>query len=158
VIIRDTAPLVAAALYRDPDHHRCVELFTGLRLVNREMLLPAPIIAEVGYLLAAKAGPRIEAAFPRAVAVGDFVPVELMPTDYDRMADLVEQYADLPLGTSAIGRVTNLPISAAQLPLFKIPHYTTSPHQDQRACTSYTPDSEPYHDPPRVKDSASDCA
>jgi len=64
------------------------------------MLLPAPIVAEVGYLLAAKAGPRIEAAFLRAVAMGDFIPVELMPTDYDRMADLVEQYADLPLGTS----------------------------------------------------------
>jgi predicted nucleic acid-binding protein len=78
VIICDTAPLVAAALYRDPDHHRCVELFTGLRLANRKMLLPAPIIAEVGYLLAAKAGAHTEADFLRAVAVGDFVPVELV--------------------------------------------------------------------------------
>jgi predicted nucleic acid-binding protein len=69
-------------------------------MANREMLLPAPIVAEVGYLLAAKAGPRIEATFLRSVAAGDFVPVELIATDYERMAELVEQYADLPLGTS----------------------------------------------------------
>jgi predicted nucleic acid-binding protein len=56
VIVCDTAPLVAAALFRDPDHRRCVDLFAGPRMANRDMLLPAPIIAEVGYLLAAKAG------------------------------------------------------------------------------------------------------
>jgi len=100
VVICDTAPLVAAALYRDPDHNRCVELLTGLRLTNRKMLVPAPIVAEIGYLLAAKAGAKTEAGFLRALAVGDFVSIELMNTDYHRMADLVEQYADLPLGTS----------------------------------------------------------
>jgi uncharacterized protein len=65
VIVCDTAPLVAAALYRDPNHRRCVDLFAGLRMANREMVLPAPIVA-----------------------------------DYGRMAELVEQYDDLPLGTS----------------------------------------------------------
>lgn len=100
MIVCDTAPLVAAALFRDPDHRRCVDLFAGLRMANRDMLLPAPIIAEVGYLLAAKAGSHIEATFLRSVAAGDFIPVELLPEDYERMAVLVEQYADLPLGTS----------------------------------------------------------
>ena len=69
-------------------------------MANRDMLLPAPIIAEVGYLLAAKAGAHIEAAFLHSVAAGDFTPIELLPEDYARMAALVEQYADLPLGTS----------------------------------------------------------
>jgi predicted nucleic acid-binding protein len=100
VIVCDTAPLVAAALYRDPDHHRCVELFTGLRLANRQMVLPAPIVAEVGYLLGTRAGAQVEANFLRALSGGDFVPVELTTADYARMAELVEQYADLPLGTS----------------------------------------------------------
>lgn len=100
MIVCDTAPLVAAALYRDPDHHRCVELFSGMRLANRKMLIPAPIVAEIGYLLAVKAGAKTEANFLRAVATGDFVPVGLVNADYARMADLVEQYADLPLGTS----------------------------------------------------------
>lgn len=100
MIVCDTAPLVAAALFRDPDHHRCVDLFTALRTAEREMLLPAPIIAEVGYLLAAKAGAHIEAEFLRSLSEGDFIPVDLVPEDYRRMAVLVEQYADLPLGTS----------------------------------------------------------
>jgi predicted nucleic acid-binding protein len=92
--------LVAAALSRDPDHHRCVELFTGMHLAGRQMLLPAPIIAEVGYLLGTRAGARAESIFLRSLAAHDFVPVELVPADYDRMAELVERYADLPLGTS----------------------------------------------------------
>lgn len=100
MIVCDTAPLVAAALFRDPDHRRCVDLFTGLRLANREMLLPAPIIAEVGYLLAREAGAHVEARFLQSVAAGDFTPVELLADDYERMAALVKQYADLPLGTS----------------------------------------------------------
>jgi hypothetical protein len=100
VIICDTAPIVAAALYKDPDHHRCVELFTGLRLANRQLLLPSPIVAEVGYLLGAKAGARIEAFFLRALADRDFIPIELTTADYARMAELVEKYHDLPLGTS----------------------------------------------------------
>lgn len=100
MIVCDTAPLVAAALYKDPDHHRCVELFTGLRLANRQMVLPAPIVAEVGYLLAAKGGARTEADFLRALADGDFVTADMTTADYARMAELVEQYADLPLGTS----------------------------------------------------------
>lgn len=100
MIVCDTAPLVAAALYKDPDHHRCVELFTGLRLANRQMVLPAPIVAEVGYLLAAKGGARTEADFLRALADGDFVTADMTTADYARTAELVEQYADLPLGTS----------------------------------------------------------
>jgi predicted nucleic acid-binding protein len=100
VIVCDTAPLVAAALFRDPDHRLCVDLLTGLRLADREMLIPAPIIAEVGYLLAKRAGAHIEARFLRAVAAGDFTSVNLVEADYERMAELVEQYADLPLGTS----------------------------------------------------------
>jgi hypothetical protein len=47
VIVCDTGPLVAAALSRDPDHRRCVDLFTGLHLANRQMVLPAPVVAEV---------------------------------------------------------------------------------------------------------------
>ena len=64
------------------------------------MLIPAPIVAEVGYLVARKAGAQIEAHFLRSLAAGDFVLVDLTEADCARMAELVEQYADLPLGTS----------------------------------------------------------
>lgn len=74
-------------------------MFTSLRLNNERILVPTPIIAEVGYLIG-RFDPRVEASFLRALAAGDFVPVELTTSDYERMAELVEQYADLPLGTS----------------------------------------------------------
>lgn len=100
MIVCDTGPLVAAALSRDPDHHRCVELFTGLHLANRPILVPAPIVAEVGYLLQRYGGPLAESGFLRSLSDGDFVPEELVSSDYARMAGLVERYADMPLGTS----------------------------------------------------------
>jgi predicted nucleic acid-binding protein len=56
VIVCDTGPLVAAALANDDDHHACVELFTGLHLARRELLVPGPVVAEVGYLLNREAG------------------------------------------------------------------------------------------------------
>ena len=64
------------------------------------MLVPAPVVAEAGYLLAREAGARVESLFLRSLADGDFVSVELARQDYDRMADLVVTYSSLPLGTT----------------------------------------------------------
>lgn len=100
MILCDTGPLVAAALSNDEHHRACVDLLTGLHLVGRSLLLPAPVTAEVGYLLAREAGAAVEAMFLRSVAEGDFDPVDLTADDYARMAELVAEYADLPLGTT----------------------------------------------------------
>lgn len=100
MLICDTGPLVAAAVRRDPDHRACVDLFTGGRLVGTPLTIPAPVIAEVGYLLATHAGTAIEVAFLRSVAAGDFHVEAPVESDFARAADLVERYADLPLGTT----------------------------------------------------------
>lgn len=100
MIVCDTGPLVAAALADDDHHHACVELFTGLHLAGRDLLVPATVVAEVGYLLAREAGARVEAMFLSSIANGDLRPADLVPRDYQRAADLVQQYGDLPLGTT----------------------------------------------------------
>lgn len=100
MILCDTGPLVAAALSNDDHHRACVDLLTGLHLARRSLLLPAPVTAEVGYLLAREAGAAVESLFLRSVAEGDFEPVDLTADDYARMAELVNEYADLPLGTT----------------------------------------------------------
>lgn len=100
MLVCDTGPLVAAALHTDIHHHECVELFSGMHLAGRDLVLPPPVIAEVGYLLAREASPDVESSFLRSLADGSFKPVELTNVDYTRMADLVDQYADLPLGTT----------------------------------------------------------
>lgn len=100
MIICDTGPLVAAALANDADHRACAELFTKLHEAGRDLLVPAPVVAEVGYLLAREAGPRVESMFLRSLADGDFTTVDLTAADYWRMAELVVIYGDLPLGTT----------------------------------------------------------
>jgi predicted nucleic acid-binding protein len=100
VILCDSGPLIAAAVSKQPDHHACVELFTGLRLADRALLVPATVVAEVGFMIEKLGGTRAESAFLRALGRRDFEPVDLAPEDYTRMAELAEQYADLPLGTT----------------------------------------------------------
>ena len=100
MIVCDTGALVAAA-DRDEEHNRaCTDLFTGLHLAARPILVPVPVVAEVGYLLSRAAGAQVEAGFLRSIVSGTFTVVDLQTSDSDRMADLVETYADFPLGTT----------------------------------------------------------
>ncbi|MGH3616351.1 MAG: type II toxin-antitoxin system VapC family toxin [Pseudonocardia sp.] len=100
MIVCDTGPNVAAALVGDDHHRSCVDLFTGLHLANRLPLVPATVVAEVGYLLNREAGPDVEALLLTALADGDFTPVDLTADDYRRAAELATTYPDLPLGTT----------------------------------------------------------
>lgn len=100
MIVCDTGPLVAAALSNDADHPACVRLFTEMHQAGRQLLVPATVVAEVGYLLAREAGPSVESMFLASLAAGDFTAVDLTAADYARMAELVVTYDDLPLGTT----------------------------------------------------------
>jgi len=100
VIVCDTGPLVAAALSNDTDHDACVRLFNDMHAAGRDLLIPATVTAEVGYLLAREAGARVESLFLRSLAEGDFAAVDLTAADYARMAEPVDTYGDLPLGTA----------------------------------------------------------
>jgi len=77
-----------------------VKLFNDLHAAGRKLLIPATVIAEVGYLLNREAGPRVESLFLRSIADGDFTAVDLSTADYARTADLVVKYGSLPLGTT----------------------------------------------------------
>jgi hypothetical protein len=60
--------------------------------------LPAPVGAEVGYLLATKASAAAEAAFLRSLSGDDFSTEELTNADYKQVANLVKRYANLLWG------------------------------------------------------------
>jgi len=100
VILFDTGPIVAAAASNDAHYHPCADLLTSLRMTGERLLLPATVAAEVGYLLSERVSPAVESAFLRGVADGDFDPVDLTASDYERMAELTARYDDLPLGTT----------------------------------------------------------
>lgn len=95
MILVDSGPLIAARMADDDRHQVCVELFES---ATDELLVPATVTAEVCYMLESRAGSAAEAAFLRLFTAGDLVPVDLAVYDYERMAELVERYADFPLG------------------------------------------------------------
>jgi predicted nucleic acid-binding protein len=100
VILCDTGPLVAAALVEDDDHRACVDLFAGLHMAGEVLLVPGPVVAEVGYLLHRHGGSQLEASFLTSLAEGTLTAADLAEEDYGRAAELVRQYDDLRLGTT----------------------------------------------------------
>ncbi len=93
IAVVDTGPLYAAVDADDADHRSCVSALTarGMRLV-----VPAMVVAETSYLVASRLGPGVEAAFLRSLT--DLDVESPLPEDWQRIAELVERYADFPLG------------------------------------------------------------
>jgi predicted nucleic acid-binding protein len=95
MLLADTGPLVAVANARDQHHQACRDL---LETHPGPVLVPAPVIVEVCQLLAARRGTHAEAAFLASLGAAELEVVDLEPADYTRAAQLVQQYASLPLG------------------------------------------------------------
>lgn len=95
MIICDTGPLVAVLNETDDEHRRFLDL---LERHPGPLLIPSPVLTEVCYFLESRVGPHAESAFLRAVLDGEFKLIELTRADLARMAELVECYADFPLG------------------------------------------------------------
>jgi predicted nucleic acid-binding protein len=93
--IVDAAPLYASVDPSDVNHQRCRAILLRRDL---ELVVPTLVITEVTYFLGRRRGPRVEAAFLRSLAELAVEPP--LPQDWSRMADLVERYADFPLGTT----------------------------------------------------------
>lgn len=95
--IVDAGPLYAAADLTDAHHAASVSVFERRDL---NFVIPALVITEVAYLVERRRGPRDEAAFLRALTrLGADVEAPT-PSDLVRMAELVEQYANFPLGAT----------------------------------------------------------
>src|ERR1019366_7835408 len=97
MLIADTGPLVAMLNAKDQHHEACTTLF---RRYRGPIIVPAPIVTEVAYFLQIEPGPAVGAAFLDALARGELIVEATTSQDFARMADLVRQYADFPLGTA----------------------------------------------------------
>jgi predicted nucleic acid-binding protein len=114
MIVVDTGPIVALLNDRDDHHERCTEF-----LANHPgpLLVPTTVFTEVCMLVERRRGTRAELAFLSDVRSGLFTMLETTSADLDRIAELVETYADLPLGTVdasvvALAERLNLPAVA----------------------------------------------
>jgi uncharacterized protein len=94
-LICDTGPLYAGMDQADADHEPCTNLLLG---TGERLLVPAPVIVELDWLVARRLGPAPLLAFLADLADGAIAIVDLVRTDYLRVGELLAQYSDLRLG------------------------------------------------------------
>ena len=96
MIVVDTGPIVALLNDRDDHHQKCTRF---LENHPGPLLVPTTVFTEVCLLAERRRGTRAELAFLADVRSGLFTLLETASADLDRISELVETYADLPLGT-----------------------------------------------------------
>jgi predicted nucleic acid-binding protein len=95
VLIVDAGPLYAAAARQDKNHAASTKL---LAEAAGPLLVPALVVSEVAYLLGTRLGAQAELAFVKSIADHLLKVEPVLDSEWSRIAELVEQYADLPLG------------------------------------------------------------
>jgi hypothetical protein len=101
IAIVDSGPLVAVANKADPAHRACLAV---LQDPQYHLVIPALCVAEVSYLIHERHGMLAEATFLRGMASFDVQAPH--QEDWLRIAELVERYADFPLGGTDASVVT----------------------------------------------------
>jgi uncharacterized protein len=94
-VVIDAGPLVAFGDANDPQFARIDEL---LRIVDGPLIIPAPVTAEVDYLLGQRLGRGPRRNFIADLAAGRFTVACLEREDYATIGYLDARYADLELG------------------------------------------------------------
>jgi predicted nucleic acid-binding protein len=96
MVVADTGAVYALIDRDDVWHKRVTEWWQSNR---GPIVLPVTVLPEVSWLLRTRIGAHAERAFAAALAEGEFV-VEPLETaaDLTRIAELLEEFADLPAG------------------------------------------------------------
>ena len=95
MLLCDTGVLLAAGNMKDHHHAACLSL---MRAAEGPLLVPSPVLGEIGYLLQSRVGPHAEVTFLKSFGGNGFHVAEVEEGDISRIAELVEQYVSLPLG------------------------------------------------------------
>lgn len=94
-LIVDAAPLVALA---DSADRMRQPVLAALAAEPGPLIIPAPVTAEVDYLLGVRHGAVARRRFLADLAAGRFTVASLERSDYQTVLDLETRYADLGLG------------------------------------------------------------
>lgn len=95
IAIVDTGVLYAICDAADAWHDESLELF---RRPDFHPVVPMLILAEASYLVGSRLGPAAEAALMRSLAAVEVEP--LTAGDHGRIGELIDEYADFPLGAA----------------------------------------------------------
>lgn len=94
-LVVDAAPLVALADEREPRRSAILAL---LHEERDNLFIPAPVTAEIDYLLGQRFGPRARRAFLEDLRARRYESPGLDARDYEAALELDRRYADLNLG------------------------------------------------------------
>lgn len=94
-LICDTSVLYAAIDENDADHERCAALLAD---PPEELVVPAPVVAELEWLVTSRMGYDPFDGFLQSIEIGALAIVDLAVGDHARIRDLCRRYEDLPLG------------------------------------------------------------
>lgn len=98
-LVVDAAPLVALADEREPLRLEILEL---LRAEKGNLFIPAPVTAEIDYLLGQRFGPPARRAFLEDLRARRYESPGLDAHDYEAALELDRRYADLNLGLARL--------------------------------------------------------
>ena len=94
-LVIDAAPIVALADAGEPLRD---DILADLVGEPGELIIPAPVTAEIDYLLGQRVGAAARRAFLGDLAAARFTVVALERDDYPAILELESRYADLDLG------------------------------------------------------------
>jgi len=94
-LILDTGPLYASLDRSDQDHAACRSLIEG---ADEALVIPAPVLVEVDYWIGQRLTPGALVALLADIEAGAYVVADLTPSDYARVRELCDRYADADIG------------------------------------------------------------
>ncbi|HEX6299368.1 MAG TPA: PIN domain-containing protein [Acidimicrobiia bacterium] len=92
----DAGPLYAYVDADDGHHHESLDL---LLTHLGPLIVPTLVVTEVVYFVGSRLGAHAEARFLGDLAAGEFSVEPVAASDWLRIAELVSEYRDLPLGS-----------------------------------------------------------
>jgi len=94
-LILDTGPLYASLDRSDDDHARCRSL---IETADEPLVIPAPVLVEVDFLIHRSLHPGVLVALLSDIESGAYDVVALVASDYRRVRELCDRYADADIG------------------------------------------------------------
>jgi len=94
-LILDTGPLYASLDRSDADHATCRALIES---ADEPLVIPSPVLVEVDYWIHRRLHPGALVALLADIQSGAYRVEDVAGSDYPRIADLCDRYADADIG------------------------------------------------------------
>jgi hypothetical protein len=94
-LILDTGPLYASLDRSDADHRSCRALIES---ADEPLIIPAPVLVEVDYWIHQRLHAGALVALLADIEAGAYVVADLDLSDYARVRELCDRYADADVG------------------------------------------------------------